>query len=317
MPTLSQPYFLDGTSLLDSTSVYMNSGLSVIAADGFYSDGFNTRELVGGVLLPSQPCPACGVLCGGQINGSGAQGEYILEIDTGNLPTSVGAIIITFNPFSFPDAIIAELDGNFYNSVSSPVYGYLAGVPGLATYLGTPTSPCGSGQAGTVIPGGTFTLNVNEWNGTAFVPTGTTDTFTVDPGQMQLTASGPGICVMVVPKTNPTPSLLTVKSYGVCPSTAFQIGIQCPAKIKGINSSVRFTDPDNPALCSAGLTSKLYPVRVTGVSPYIDLHDWIFADEFASSVVADGFYRTNNLVAPNDTIEVQNGVVVALLDKCP
>jgi hypothetical protein len=53
------------------------------------------------------------------------------------------------------------------------------------------------------------------------------------------------------------------------------------------------------------------------MSPYIGLNDWIFADEFASSVVADGFYRTNNLVAPNDTIEVQNGVVVALLDKCP
>jgi len=310
MPTLSQPYFLDGTSLLDSTSVYMNSGLSILAADGYYSDGFNTRELVGGVLLPSQPCPACGVLCGGAISGSGAQGEYILEIDTGNLPTAVGAIIITFNPFGVPDAIIAELDGVFYNEVSSPNFGYLAGTPNLPTFIGATSSDCG-------ISGSTYTLNVREWNGTAFVPTGTTDTITVAPGQMQLTASAPGACVMVVPKTNATPSLLTVKCYGVCTSTAFNINILCPAKIKGINSSVRFTDPDNPALCSAGLTSKLYPVRVTGVSPYIDLHDWIFADEFASSVVADGFYITNNLLAPNDTIEVQNGVVVALLDKCP
>lgn len=310
MPTLSQPYFLDGTSLLDSTSVYMNSGLSIIAADGFYSDGFNIRELVGGVLLPSQPCPACGVACGGQINGNGNQGEYLLQIDTGNLPTAVGAIVITFNPFGVPDAIIAELDGNFYNAVSSPNYGYLAGTPGLPTFLGATPSDCG-------ISGSTYTLNVNQWNGTAFVPTGTTDTITVAPGQMQLTPSLPGVCVMVVPKTNPTPSVITVRSYGVCSGTAFNIGIQCPAKIKSINSSVRFTDPDNPALCSAGLTSKLYPIRVTGVSPYIDLHDWIFTDEFGSSVAADGFYRTNNLVAPNDTIEVQNGVVVALLDKCP
>jgi len=310
MPTLSQPYFLDGTSLLDSTSVYMNSGLSIIAADGYYSDGFNIRELVGGVLLPSQPCPACGVLCGGQIAGNGAQGEYVLEIDTGNLPTSVGAIVITFNPQSVPDAIIAELDGNFYNELSSPNYGYLAGTPGLATFVGTTSGNCG-------ISGSTYTLNVNQWNGTAFVPTGTTDTITVAPGQMQLTPSVPGTCVMVVPKTNPTPSVIKVKTYGVCGGTVFGISIKCPAKIKSINSSLRFTDPDDPGLCSAGLTSKLYPVRVTGVSPYIDLHDWIFADEFASSVVADGFYRTNNLVAPNDTIEVQNGVVVALLDKCP
>ena len=163
MPTLSQPYFLDGTSLLDSTSVYLNSGLSILAPDGYYSDGFNTRELVGGVLLPSQPCPACGVLCGGEINGSGNQGEYLLQIDTGNLPTAVGAIIITFDPYSVPDAIIAELDGNFYNAVSSPVFGYLAGTPGLPTFLGSAAADCG-------ISGSTYTLNVYQWNGTAFVP---------------------------------------------------------------------------------------------------------------------------------------------------
>jgi hypothetical protein len=250
------------------------------------------------------------VSCGGLITASGAQGEYILEIDTGNLPTSVGAIVITFNPQSIPDGIIAEFDGNFYNALSSPNFGYLAGTPGLATFIGATANDCG-------ISGSTYTLNVNQWDGTSFVPTGTTDTISVAAGQMQLTASSPGACIMVIPKTSPTPSLLTVKSYGVCLSTAFNISIQCPARIKSINSSVKFDDPDVLGYCLAGLTNKLYPVRVTGVSPYIDLHDWIFADEFASSVVADGFYRTNNLVAPNDTIEVQNGVVVALLDKCP
>jgi hypothetical protein len=310
MPTLSQPYFLDGGTLLDSTTVYLNSGLSIPAPDGYYSDGFNIRRQIGGVLEPSQPCPACGVLCGGQINGSGNQGEYLLEIDTGTLPTAVGAIIVTFNPLSIPDGIIAELDGVYYNELSSPVYGYLAGTPGLATFLGTTGADCG-------ISGSTYTLNVRQWNGTAFVPTGTTDTITVAPGQMQLTTNAPGACIMVIPKTNATPSLLTVRCYGVCGSTAFNVNIKCPAKIKSINSSVRFTDPDNPALCSAGLTSKLYPIRVTGVSPYLGLHDWIFADEFASAVVADGFYRTNNLNAPYDTIEVANGVVVALLDQCP
>lgn len=316
MPTLSQPYFLDGGSLLDSTTVYLNSGLSIVAPDGYYSDGFNIRRQTGGVLEPSQPCPACGVLCGGQINGSGGQGEYLLEIDTGSLPTAVGAIIVEFQPYSIPDAIIAELDGVLYNEVSSPNFGYLAGTPNLPTFLGSPTSSCNGGQASVTIPGSTYTLNVNQWNGTAFVPTGTTDTITVDPGQLQLVGS-PGNSIMVIPKINPTPSLLTVKCYGVCTSTAFDISIQCPVKIKSVKSSIKFTDPDDPGLCLIGLTSKLYPVRVTGVSPYLDLHDWVFLDEFGATKAPDGFYRTNNLVAPYDTIEVQNGVIVALLDKCP
>jgi hypothetical protein len=310
MPTLSQPYFLDGGTLLDSTTVYLNSGLSIVAPDGYYSDGFNIRRQTGGVLEPSQPCPACGVLCGGQINGSGNQGEYLLEIDTGSLPTAVGAIVIQFNPLSVPDAIVAELDGVLYNEVSSPNFGYLAGTPGLATFLGATSGDCG-------ISGSTYTLNINQWNGTAFVPTGTTDTITVAPGQMQLTASPPGSCVMVIPKTNATPSLLTVRCYGVCGGTVFNINIACPFKIKSVKSSIKFTTPDDPGLCLTGLTSKLYPVRVTGVSPYLDLHDWVFLDEFGATKAPDGFYRTNNLVAPNDTIEVANGVVVALLDKCP
>jgi hypothetical protein len=310
MPTLSQPYFLDGGSLLDSTAVYLNSGLSILAPDGYYSDGFNIRKQAGGVLEPSQPCPACGVLCGGQINGNGNQGEYLLQIDTGTLPTAVGAIIVTFDPFSVPDAILAELDGAFYNKLSSPIYGYLAGTANLPTFIGRIGSDCG-------ISGSTYTLNVNQWDGTAFVPTGTTDTITVAPGQMQLTTNGPGACIMVIPKTSATPSLLTVRCYGVCGGTAFNVGIQCPAKIKSIKSSIRFDDANDPALCGAALNSKLYPVRVTGVSPYIDFHDWIFADEFASAVVPNGFYRTNNLNAPYDTIEVVNGVVVAVLDQCP
>jgi hypothetical protein len=311
MPTtFAQPYFLDGNTLIDSTSVYLNSALSVFAPDGWYSDGSNIRELSGGVLQPVQPCPACGVSCGGQINGSGGTGEYILQIDTGSLSSSTGAIVVTFDPFSVPDGIIAELDGVFYNQVSSPTYGYLAGTPDLPIFLGRSASDCG-------ISGSTRTLNTFLWNGTAFVATGSTDTITIAAGQMQLTTNGPGPCIMVVPKINPTPSLLTVKCYGVCGSTAFNVKVSCPSKIKSINSSIRFDSSSDPALCSASLGNKLYPVRVTGVSPYLGLNDWIFGDEFGSVVVPDGFYRTNNLNAPYDTIEVQTGLVVDILNLCP
>lgn len=52
-------YYLDAPSLGSATSVYANSLLSVLAADGFYSDGTIVREQVSGVLLPQQVCPSC------------------------------------------------------------------------------------------------------------------------------------------------------------------------------------------------------------------------------------------------------------------
>ena len=52
-------YFLDGTNLSDSTSVYVDSDLTQLADDGIYSDGYVHRELSGGVLLPATSCPSC------------------------------------------------------------------------------------------------------------------------------------------------------------------------------------------------------------------------------------------------------------------
>jgi hypothetical protein len=316
MPTLSQPYFLDGTSLLDSTSVYTNSGLSIYAADGFYSDGFNIRELVGGILLPSQPCPSCGVPCG-EANGSArGEGIYKMTINTGTTPFEVGVIVIRYTPFDAPSGLKAVFDGVTYNQVSSQNECLLSGVPsGLPIFLGI-TSSQSSCPSSSII-GGPFTLPSYVWDGTTFNPTGGTEDVTVITAQDKTTLINPNVCVMVIPKPDPSVSILEITSYGVCTQSEFNITIECPRVIKSINSSIKFTDPDNPELCSADLKNKLYPVRVTGVSPYIGLHDWIFADEFATTVVANGFYRTNNLAAPYDTIEVQNGVVVAVLDQCP
>jgi hypothetical protein len=53
-------YYLDGDFSV-ATSVWTNSSLTTFAANGFYSLGGIVRELVGGVLLPSQTCAGCSV----------------------------------------------------------------------------------------------------------------------------------------------------------------------------------------------------------------------------------------------------------------
>lgn len=52
-------YYLDGTNLGNSTSVYLDADLTQLADDGFYSDGYTYRQLSGGVLLPAVVCPSC------------------------------------------------------------------------------------------------------------------------------------------------------------------------------------------------------------------------------------------------------------------
>ena len=56
---ISGTYYLNAPSLGSATSVFDDSTLLILAADGFYSDGVIAREQVSGVLLPQQSCPSC------------------------------------------------------------------------------------------------------------------------------------------------------------------------------------------------------------------------------------------------------------------
>ena len=315
MPTFADPYFLDGTTLSDSTAVFQNSGLTILAPDGYYSDGVIIRQQVNGLFLPQFTCPACGLGCGEGLTTIGSEGSYYIDIDTGTLPTDVGAIVIRFATGAIPDAIQATYNGQVYNELSSPFYGYLAAPPGLSTWIGKSQFDCG------LVSGSPHTVDVFEFNGTSFEPTGATEAITILPSQLQLTPNAPDDNpgdlwpVMVIPKTSSTPSVVSLKISAVCGTTGFLLDIICPKKIKGINASVRYETLTG--ICQATLTSKLYPVRVNGVSPYLGLYDWVFLDEYGATKAADGYYRTNNLTGSNDTIQVQNGTVIAITNECP
>ena len=53
-------YYLDGPSLGSATVVYTDSALTVVAADGWYSDGTISRQQSSGVLLAQSTCGDCG-----------------------------------------------------------------------------------------------------------------------------------------------------------------------------------------------------------------------------------------------------------------
>lgn len=314
---LAQTYFLNGSSLSDSTAIYTNSAMTTLAPDGWYSDGLIIRQQLSGVLQAEQVCPSCEFPCGGTVSATGSSGAYVMNIGTGSLSSDVGAIVVRFDPAAVPDGIKVVYNGITYNSVSSQNHGWLGGVPsGLPVFLGLIGGQA-SCPAGSIV-GGPYTLTEFSWDGTSFVPTGDTQTISVVSSQNKTTVSSPGECVMVIPKISPTPSSLEISCYGVCTDTQFDVSIECPALLKKFKGSIKVDNLDDPAiLCALPIGESYYVASVNGVYPLLGLYDWVFSDQYGISVLPDGYYKTNNVALPDTAIQVQNGVIVQLVNVCP
>ena len=295
----SGTFYLDAPSLSTASVVYSNAALTVVAANGFYSDGSIVREQLSGVLLPQQACPACAVACGGTISANGLQGIYYLNT---NLGTPTGAVIVRFNPASVPDGIKAVYNSVVYNGLSSPTYGWLKGTAGFATYLGATGSDCG------IVAGSPYTLNEFQYNGIAFAPLGTTESVSVAAGQMQLTAAAPGNCVMVIPKTAASPSILNLEFTGPCTGTIFDISVSCPAALPSFDSSTMHANSE--LACADTIDQTYYVAHVNGASGTLGLYDLVFSDVNGQFKLAAGFYKTNDAGANNWYQVDANGAVV-------
>jgi hypothetical protein len=294
---MPQTYYIDGSTLLNSTAVYTDAGLTTCAPDGFYSDGINSRELVGCILLPAQACGSCATPCGQPIAANGGQGIYKVDLDAGN---SIGAMIVRYNPASIPDGIRILYNGGVYNQLSSPVDGYHASTdPNGYTYIGATTADCGI--SGTTYPA----LVEYVYNGASFVASGNTVSVFVAAGDVSLGAA-PGNCVMVIPKISATPSLIQVEAVGPCNGTAWSLNIACPVALTGYSSTTRH--PACTEACGHPLTETYYNAPVTGTAGSPALYDWVFSDANGQFILTDGFYGFTG----GKCMTVQNGIIVAI-----
>ena len=294
---MPQTYYIDGSTLLNSTAVYTDAGLTTCAPDGFYSDGINSRELVGCILLPAQACGSCATPCGQPIAANGGQGIYKVDLDAGN---SIGAMIVRYNPASIPDGIRILYNGGVYNQLSSPVDGYHASTdPNGYTYIGATTADCGI--SGTTYPA----LVEYVYNGASFVASGNTVSVFVAAGDVSLGAA-PGNCVMVIPKISATPSLIQVEAVGPCSGTAWSLNIACPVALTGYSSTTRH--PACTEACGHPLTETYYNAPVTGTAGSPALYDWVFSDANGQFILTDGFYGFTG----GKCMTVQNGIIVAI-----
>jgi hypothetical protein len=300
----SSVYYLDGPSLASSTSAYDDPGLNSIAPNGFYSDGVIVRELIDGVFQPQSTCPSCALPCNTGLVAATGDGVWYMDMDLGS---SVGAVVVTLDfptPNAFPVGIQVLYDGVIYNSGSSPIYGYLSGTSGLPVFLGNQSYNCG------LIPNSPWSgVPVKKYDGTTFSASGLTETVNVANTQLDLTILSPAFFYMIIPKVNPSISTAQVKVITLCGSpSAFSIEVECPSGLVPFDSSQGGASAFEA--CESSISWTYYVFHVNGSAGTLGLSDMVFADVNGANPLADGYYQSNDLPAPNTWFQVVNGVVV-------
>ena len=305
--SISQTYYIDGSSLETSTGVFLNSQMSVPAQDGYYSNGSVSRRQLGGILLAVQVCPSCLTECG--ISFNRVADTPLVSLINVDVLSNVGPIIIKFNPNLLISGILVEYDGVYYNQLSSPTYGLLAGSPSnKETYVGEDVS-CTL----PIVPD-SETVPIYKYLDGVWYDTYSSETISITPFQVVTTILSPGECVMVIPKPNTTPSDLSIKITSPCGSSGYDLTVDCPNSIPEFIGSIRFDSPFDVGFCDEISLNNYYFVSVNN-SSVVGLYDWVFSDPNAQVPLSDGWYKILPYPAPNDTIEVANGVVVTLTDS--
>jgi hypothetical protein len=246
--------------------------------------------------------------CGTNINANGSQGLYKTEIEAG---VDVGAIIIRFDPIDVPDGIIVNYNGKNYNLLTATLDGaHKSSAPGVqATYVGSLASDCG------LVANSPYTLNVFEFDGTNYVGTGSTQNISVFQQQLSLTSNNqPGNCMMVIPKTNTSPSVVTITTIGACSGTLFDLTVNCPVLLTGFTSSVVSTS--SALACPLAQDKTYYNASLTNNSGIVKLHDFVYFDAYGVQKLTNGFYSSPNITGGNEWFEVDSNGVVIQLGTC-
>ena len=298
-------YYLDAPSLSLATAIYSNPELTVCAGDGVYSDGYITRVLTGCVLGPAKECPSCGSACGGYFDLCKDKNSILnINVDLGNSPGDVGAVIISFDPIVKPHGLLATYDGVTYNTFSSPYYGLLTAPTGLPAFIGELGKDCG------LVSGSPHILPNYEYISGSYTPTGTTTAVSIASSQVQLTPAPPGLCVMVIPKPNLNPSQLSISIQAPC-GDCFTLKVTCPTPLfPTYTSQVGISEN---AICQYPDDLIYYNAPVNGNGVLLGLFDYIFYDINGQIPASDGYYYAPTMLpSPYDWFFVSNGIITKM-----
>ena len=327
-------YCFDGLNFSQASSLYTNSTLSVLAADGFYSQGGVVRQQSNGVLLAAQACGACSVPCGNGISVSLSQnGFFDINFDVGN---TLGAVVAYFYMGnSIADGVIANFNSVNYNRLTAQgndgttlVDGSGTAVDysgignqgtGDPTYVGSDTANIIRAYTNTSItPGVCNTGDAPEnysYAGSSYVAQGTLNPLTVTNIMCGRALSGSPVFTMVIPKTGVSPSSLNLKISAPACGTFFAYELDCPVGLSSFGSSIGQSN----TTCAVETETYYFAKNATGTNvPFTvdtntipNVGNFVFTDANGVTYLNDTatiqYYITGNTTA----IGVRNGVVIS------
>tara|TARA_R100000935_G_scaffold55678_1_gene85870 strand:+ start:9616 stop:10974 length:1359 start_codon:yes stop_codon:yes gene_type:complete len=355
MATYGQ-YYYDGLDFLTCTNIYTDAALTIVAADGWYSQGGNFREMVNSVLLAAQPCSDCSIPCGAVITASGNTGIYKATFSFG---TQTGAAVINFNAGNnsnpVPDKLTWTFDGVSASEYSSLLGGYLQGyiggygraatdclccatcdvnlygVDGLSQTLGSdgvsnPNQPVFVYQSGAFSASGAL-QNIPAWGGNS---TGD-QTLNDCSGPLPTIPFASYNATMVVPvPVGSTDTSVDIEISAPCSNTFFSFAVNCPTLLTGFTATAESGSIGVACLASKNTTIYHVGVNTLGnsvISPTIaatpdtemGLHDWVFTDAYGVTQLPAGVYAINNIIGgliKNQSIVVSTDGIITSIADC-
>jgi len=327
-------YCFDGLNFSQASALFSDASLSVLADDGYYSQGGIVRQQLNGVLLKANACGSCSISCGNGVSVSISQnGFFDINFDVGN---SIGAVVAYFYMgTSIADGVIANYDSNNYNRLTAKgndgtilIDGSGANVDyagignqntGDPTYVGSNSSNIIRSYTNTnTTPGQCSPGDAPEnysYSGSSYVAQGTLNPLTVTNEMCGRASSGSPVFTIVIPKTNLTINSLNLKISAPACGTFFSYELDCPISLPSFSSSNASLTTD----CDTTQNQTFYFVRNavgTGTPFTLDTNtipevgNFVFIDENGGTYLNDNsdilYYVTGTT-----SIGVRNGVVIS------
>ena len=86
-----EDFYINADTLANATAVFVNQQMTILADDGYYSDGISNRYQTSTGLGPTMACPECNIDCDTDVIFSltESSGSLRATVTTGNSPGAI------------------------------------------------------------------------------------------------------------------------------------------------------------------------------------------------------------------------------------
>ena len=290
-------YYINAETFSQASTVFSDSGMTIVATDGVYQFGGVYRNMTNGILGPPTTCMSCCAPCGASTTYTvSAEKNRINKVCSHIGAVTNAAIIVKFTfsgaPLGYPLGFESIFNGTSYTGVISNRFGWLPN-----KYVGNNVAILPSD----LVNDSPYNLEIVNWVPLVgvFQNTNMSETETIELSDINVnTQNNPDICYMVIPK-NVTIDTIEARVYSPKPTGTSgggaEIAIKCPTTLRSFTTST--VQADITDACGAGSGVLGYHVQVNGVSGAPRLYDRVFVDSAGVATMNAGYYWIPNTLA--------------------